>query len=98
MLGADRSDSVFNTIILRDSHQIWLASRSPAHYGISVCSSPYSSRSERLLRYARDCCVRAFDGLRPIRPIDFKVLAELRRQLRRIDRPNIPRAMTPILE
>jgi len=34
VLRADRSDSVFNIIILRDSHPTWLFSRRPAHYGI----------------------------------------------------------------
>jgi hypothetical protein len=33
MLEADRSDLVFNTIILRDSHPKWLF-EAPAHYGI----------------------------------------------------------------
>jgi len=34
MLGADRSDPVSNTIILRDSHPTWLPFETPAHYGI----------------------------------------------------------------
>ncbi len=34
MLGADRSDFVFNIIILRDSRPTWLFSRRLAHYGI----------------------------------------------------------------